>query len=185
MWYVLGGSPTVLIGPEADGLVVAGCGPPLASTWRVTNGYGDHRYRGSLLGVVLGSALSFLAQNSLANRMHKWELEDTKRESYADFLRSISASYAKAKVGKGDPEEADLLRATAVIELIAERKIAEQARLLQKQVTDVHARLRQKDSGVEETEVPKADQARRDLIRLIKADLDIPPDVEEDGHAAG
>jgi hypothetical protein len=139
---------------------------------------------GSLLGVVLGSALSFLAQNSLANRMHKWELEDTKRESYADFLRSISASYAKAKVGKGDPE-ADLLRATAVIELIAERKIAEQARLLQKQVTDVHARLRQKDSGVEETEVPKADQARRDLIRLIKADLDIPPDVEEDGHAAG
>jgi hypothetical protein len=184
MWYVLGGSPTVLIGPEADGLVVAGCGPPLASTWRVTNGYGDHRYRGQL-GVVLGSALSFLAQNSLANRMHKWELEDTKRESYADFLRSISASYAKAKVGKGDPEEADLLRATAVIELIAERKIAEQARLLQKQVTDVHARLRQKDSGVEETEVPQAEQARRVLLRLLQADLDIPPDVEEDGHAAG
>jgi ABC-type phosphate/phosphonate transport system permease subunit len=48
---------------------------------------------GSLLGVVLGSALSFLAQNSLANRMHRMGgLEDTKRESYADFLRSISAS---------------------------------------------------------------------------------------------
>jgi ABC-type phosphate/phosphonate transport system permease subunit len=56
---------------------------------------------GSLLGVVLGSALSFLTQNSLANRMHKCGLEDTKRESYADFLRSISASYAKA--GAGDP----------------------------------------------------------------------------------
>lgn len=139
---------------------------------------------GSLLGVVLGSALGFLAQKSLANRIHKWELDDTKRESYADFLRSISASYAKAKAGEGDPEEADLLRATAVIELIAERNIAEQARALQKQVTGVHARLRRKVSGVEETEVPGADQARRDLIRVFKADLDIPPDVE-DGDAAG
>ena len=139
---------------------------------------------GSLLGVVLGSALSFLAQNSLANRMHKWKLVDIKRESYADYLRSISASYAKAKAGKGDPEEADLLRATAVIELIAERKVAEQARRLQKQVTDVHAQLRQGESGVEETEVLKADQARRDLVGLFKADLDIPPEVE-DGHAEG
>jgi len=116
--------------------------------------------------------------------MHKWELGDIKRESYADFLRSISASYAKAKAGTGDPEEADLLRATAVIELIAERKIADQARRLQRQVTDVHAQLRQKDSGVEETEVLKADQARRDLVGLFKADLDIPPDVEDD-HAEG
>jgi hypothetical protein len=139
---------------------------------------------GSLLGVVLGSALSFLAQNSLANRMHKWKLVDIKRESYADYLRSISASYAKAKAGKGDPEEADLLRATAVIELIAERKVAEQARRLQKQVTDVHAQLRQGESGVEETEVLKADQARRDLVGLFKADLDIPPEVE-DSHAEG
>src|SRR6266702_8679463 len=78
---------------------------------------------GSLLGVVLGSALSFVAQNSLANRTRKWELADTKRESYADFLRSISASYAQAKAGTGDPEEADLLRATAVIELIAEGRL--------------------------------------------------------------
>jgi gas vesicle protein len=139
---------------------------------------------GSLLGVVLGSALSFLAQNSLGKRTRKWELEDTKRESYADFLRSISASYAKAKVGEGDPEEADLLRATAVIELIAERKIAEHARLLQKKVTDVHARLRQQYPVAEETGVREADQARRDLISLFKADLDIPPDVEDD-HQAG
>jgi hypothetical protein len=138
---------------------------------------------GSLLGVVLGSALSFVAQNSLANRTRKWALEDTKRESYADFLRSISASYARAKAGKGDPEEADLLRATAVIELIAERKIAEQARGLQEQVTDVHTRLRQEDSGIQEIEVLEADQARRDLIGLFKADLDIPPDAE-DGHGS-
>jgi len=51
---------------------------------------------GTLLGVVLGSALGFLAQKSLTSRIHKWELDGTKRESYANFLRSISASYAKA-----------------------------------------------------------------------------------------
>ena len=79
-----------------------------------------------------------------------------KRESYADFLRSISASYAKAKAGKGDPEEANLLRATTVIELIADRKIA-----------------------------AEADRDRRDLIRLFKDDLDIPLDEEDDDHAAG
>jgi len=90
---------------------------------------------GSLVGVVLGSALSFLAQYLLAKRTRKWKLEDTKRESYAEFLTSISASYAKAKAGQGDPEEVDLLRATAVIELIAGKQIAEQARGLQKQVT--------------------------------------------------
>ena len=139
---------------------------------------------GSLLGVVLGSALSFLAQNSLAKRTRKWELEDIKRESYADFLRSISASYAKAKAGKGDPEEADLLRATTVIELIAEREIGERARLLQRKVTDVHARLRQQEPVAEDTGVREADQARRDLIRLFKADLDIPL-VPEDGYQAG
>lgn len=59
---------------------------------------------GSLVGVALGSALSFLAQYSLANRTRKWKLEDTKRQSYAEFLTSISASYAKAKAGEGDPE---------------------------------------------------------------------------------
>jgi len=50
VWCVLGsgGSSAFLIGPEADGRVVGWHGPPPASTWRVTNGYGDHRYRGQL-----------------------------------------------------------------------------------------------------------------------------------------
>jgi hypothetical protein len=137
---------------------------------------------GSLLGVVLGSALSFLGQKSMASRTRGWKLEDIKRESYADFLRSISSSYAKAKAGKGDPEEADLLRATAVIELIAESTISDQARMLQEKITDVHARLRQKDDTAEE-EAAEADQARRDLIRRFKTDLGIQVDGEDD-HAA-
>lgn len=131
---------------------------------------------GSLIGVVLGSALSFLAQYSLANRMHKWKLEDTKRQSYAEFLTSISASYAKAKAGEGDAEDSDLLRATAVIELIAEREIADPARHLQIQVTEVHKRLRKGDSKVEQTGVLATDRARRELIKLFKADLDSRPD---------
>jgi hypothetical protein len=136
------------------------------------------------LGSTLGSTLSFLAQYSLTSRTRNWKLEDTKRQSYAEFLTSISASYARAKAREGDPEDADLLRATAVIELIAERKIAERARLLQEQVTEVHKRLRLGDSAVEQTEVPKADHARRELITLFKADLDIPPDGDN-GQAAG
>src|SRR6266581_8024640 len=119
---------------------------------------------GSLAGVVLGSVLSFLVQYLLANRTRKWELEDTeresyaiflrkledtKRESYAEFLTSISTSYAKAEAGKGDPEDADLLRATAIIELIAGSKIAKQTRLLQKQVTAVHKEIRKGGSAAE------------------------------------
>jgi len=142
---------------------------------------------GSLVGVALGSALSYLAQYSLANRTRKWKLEDTKRQSFAEFLTSISASYAKAKAGEGDPEDADLLRATAVIELIAGRKIADQARQLQIQVTGVHKKLRQGGSTVKQADVDDADRARRELIELFKADLDIPADgdIGQDAGRAG
>jgi hypothetical protein len=142
---------------------------------------------GSLVGVALGSALSFLAQYSLANRTRKWKLEDTKRQSYAEFLTSISTSYARAKAGEGDPEDADLLRATAVIELIAEGKIADQARQLQVQVTEVHKKLRQGDPTVTQTDVDDADHTRREVIKLFKADLDIPSDDDkgQDGGQAG
>lgn len=99
-------------------------------------------------------------------------------------MTSISASYAKAKVGEGDPEDADLLRATAVIELIAESTIADQARQLQIQVTDVHQKLRQGDSKVKQADVDDADRVRRELIKLFKADLDIPPDGDK-GQDAG
>jgi hypothetical protein len=88
-------------------------------------------------------------------------------------LTSISASYAKAEAHRGDPEEADILRATSVIELIADEKIPKQARLLQIKVKEVHGRIRQGDSEAEK-EVPHVDHTRRELIELFKADLDIP-----------
>ena len=94
-------------------------------------------------------------------------------------MTSISASFAEARAGQGDPEEADLLRATSVIELVADGKISEQARLLQIKVTDVHGIIRQGDSAVEQEEVPDVDHARRELIKLFKADLDIPLDSDD------
>lgn len=139
---------------------------------------------GSLVGVALGSTLGYLAQYALANRTHKWQLEGTKRQSYAEFLMSISASYAKAKAREGDPEEADLLRATSVIELIADDKISEQARSLQVRVRDVHGGIRQGKSAAE-NEVADVDYARRELIKLFKADLDIPLDGDQDQRRAG
>jgi hypothetical protein len=128
---------------------------------------------GSLVGVALGSALSFLTQYVLASKTHKWQLEDIKRQTYTEFLMSISASYAQAEAQEGDPEEAALLRATSAIELIADKEISKQARLLQIKVTEVHGRIRQGDSAAEK-EVPDVDHARRELIKLFKADLDIP-----------
>ena len=47
---------------------------------------------GSLLGVVLG----FIAQYLQAGKARRWQLEDLKREAYAELLRSISASFAQA-----------------------------------------------------------------------------------------
>ena len=129
---------------------------------------------GSLVGVALGATLGFLAQYSLAKKTREWQLADTKRQSYAAFLTSISASFAKATAGQGDPEEADLLRATSVIELIADEKISDRARSLQTKVRDAHGRIRQGSSA--EQEVPDVDHGRRELIKLFKADLDIPFD---------
>ena len=140
-----------------------------------------------LVGVALGSAVSFLAQYALANRTHKWQLEDTKRQSYVEFLTSISVSYAKAKAHKGDPEEADLLRATSVIQLIADERIYKQARLVQIKVTEVHGGIRQAKTKEEEKAAEKpvsgVDDERRKLIKLFKDDLHIPLDGNN-GQAA-
>jgi hypothetical protein len=151
---------------------------------------------GALVGVALGSTLSFLAQNALANRTrrwqledahrtHRWRLEDVKRQSYAEFLTSISTSYAKAEANEGDPYDADLLRATAVIELIADKRISKQARSLQKKVTCIHTRIRTggRARKAAEKEVPCADHDRYELIDVFQSDLDILLDGDN-GQAA-
>lgn len=151
---------------------------------------------GALVGVALGSVLSFFTQKALANRTrkwqledasrtHKWRLEDIKRQSYAEFLTSISTSYAKAVANEGDPYDADLLRATAVIELIADKRISGQARALQKKVTCIHTRIRSggRARKAAEKEVPCADRRRYELIDVFQSDLDILLDGDS-GQAA-
>jgi hypothetical protein len=124
---------------------------------------------GSLLGVVLG----FFAQHLLADLAHRRHLDDLKREAYAEMLRAVSASYAQASSGGGTAEDAALLKATTVIELLAAPEIGSAARNLEHLVSTTHTLLRQSGYEAARAKVEDADQARLDLIRLFKADLGI------------
>jgi len=94
---------------------------------------------GSLLGVVLG----FFAQYLQADLAHRRHLDDLKREAYAELLRAVSASYAQASSGGGTSEDAALLKATTVIELLADPEIGSAARNLENLVSTAHMLLRQ------------------------------------------
>jgi hypothetical protein len=124
---------------------------------------------GSLLGVVLG----FLIQYLQANRAHKWHLEDQKRDAYAELLRSISASYAQAYSGEGASEDANILRAISVIELLSETKISRAARRLQMRVDRAHKILRAEGYEAAAEAIDKADHDRLELVKLFHDDLDI------------
>jgi hypothetical protein len=122
---------------------------------------------GSLLGVALG----FFAQHLQADLAHRRHLDDLKREAYAELLRAVSASYAQASSGGGTSEDAALLKATAVIQLLAGSEIGSAARNLERQVGAAHALLRQSGYEAARAKIDAADQSRLELIRLFKADL--------------
>jgi hypothetical protein len=124
-----------------------------------------------LLGVVLG----FITQYWQAGRARRWELEDLKREAYAELLRSISASFAQAYYGEGKSEDSNILKATAVIELLAEKNIYEPARDLQEQVDRTHRLLRSDGPVAAQDEIDKTDQQRLALIAKFKEDLHARP----------
>ena len=126
---------------------------------------------GSLLGVVLG----FVVQYLQAERARRWQLEDLKREAYAELLRSISASFAQAYYGEGTSEDSSILKATAVIELLAETNISKPASDLQKQVDRTHRILRSEGPDAAQDEIDKTDQKRIALIAKFKEDLHIRP----------
>lgn len=148
---------------------------------------------GSLLGVLLG----YLGQSLRAKQEHRWAIETAKRDAYSEFLRSISASYAQAKseaksrqrgmpeatlpqshtvVGGTPqnhvPEDANLLAATAAIELLADKTISKTSRKLSDRVIEVHAKLR-RDLSVDKTEVPSVNDEREKLIAAFQEDLGI------------
>lgn len=118
-----------------------------------------------LLGVVIGFIPQFFQD--------KWQLRDLRREAYAELLRSISASYAQADSGGGNSEDANILKATTVIELLAEPRIASAARQLQEQVDHVHTILRGQGREVAREEIEKANHKRLELIKLFQKDLGV------------
>jgi hypothetical protein len=122
---------------------------------------------GSLLGVVLG----FIGQSWQAGRARRWELEDLKREAYAELLRSISASFSQAYYREGKSEDSNILKATAVIELLAEKNISEPARDLQVRVDCTHRLLRSDGPVAAQDKIDETDKKRIELIAKFKEDL--------------
>jgi hypothetical protein len=120
---------------------------------------------GSLLGVALGFVLQYW--------QHTWRLEDLKREAYGELLRSISASYYQACSGEDNSEDANVLKARAVIELLAEPDIAEAARQLEEQVRKTHGKIRIEGKDAAAEEINKTDIDRRNLIKKFQPDLGI------------
>lgn len=132
---------------------------------------------GTLLGVLLGGAL----QQVQASRTRRWQREDSLRDArsavYAEYLRSISASYVQAMSGvRTRSEDYSLLAATARIEVLCGATIAGPARQLADTVIDVHSRIAA-GAGVPQQEVEDVDRRRRELIARFKADLRLQPEV--------
>jgi hypothetical protein len=124
---------------------------------------------GSLLGVAVG----FLAQRLQDGLAHRRRLDDLRREACAELLRAVSASYAQASAGGGTFEDAAVLKATTVIELLSAPEIDSAAHSLANQVAAAHGRLRRSGCEAARPQVDAADHARLGLIRLFKADLGI------------
>jgi hypothetical protein len=128
---------------------------------------------GTLLGVLIGAAV----QQVQASRNRKWQQADllrtVKRGVYAEYLRSISASYAQALSGhRSRSEDASLLAAAAGIEILSGADIFGPARDLANTVIDVHSKIA--TGGVAEAVVADVDRHRYELIDLFKADLALP-----------
>src|SRR5258706_13986507 len=84
---------------------------------------------GTLMGVLIGGAV----QQMQASRARNWQRQDalsnTKRAVYAEYLRSISASYAQAMSGHSSrSEDANLHASTADIEVLCGEELSRPAR---------------------------------------------------------
>ncbi|MEU4237685.1 hypothetical protein [Actinoplanes sp. NPDC026619] len=145
-----------------------------------------------VIGTLSGLLLGGLLQDAQARRNRRWlvadALRDTKRRVYAEYLRSISASYAHAVAHHwSDSEEANLRAAAAEIEVLAGVDVARPAQELVGKVIKVHGdiaarssrppsraavmRRRVRDDTGWESAVAAVDRERYQLIDLLKADL--------------
>jgi hypothetical protein len=136
---------------------------------------------GTLLGVLFGGVL----QQVQASRIRRWQredwLRDAKSAAYAEYLRSISASYVQAMSGvRTRSEDYSLYAATARIEVLCGAAIAGPARQLADTAIDVHSRIAA-GAGLPQQEVAGVDRRRRELIARFKADLRLAPDAPANG----
>jgi hypothetical protein len=127
------------------------------------------------MGVLIGGAV----QQMQASRARNWQRQDalsnTKRAVYAEYLRSISASYAQAMSGhRSRSEDANLHAATAEIEVLCGEEVSGPARDLVNKVIDVHSKIAA-GTGVVEAVVDDVDRRRCEVIDLSKADLGLKP----------
>ncbi|MCX4632693.1 hypothetical protein [Streptomyces sp. NBC_01443] len=130
-----------------------------------------------VIGTLLGVAIGVVAQQAQAKRNHKWQREDVlssaKRAVYAEYLRSISASYAQAiSDQRTRTEDAHLLAATAELEILSGPEVAKPARDLVDTVMKVHERIAA--GGVPKAEVDAVNRRRLEIVDLFKADLGLP-----------
>ncbi|WP_327002839.1 hypothetical protein OHA72_48400 [Dactylosporangium sp. NBC_01737] len=129
---------------------------------------------GTLLGVLLGGAL----QQLQATRARRWQQEDAlkgaKRAAFAEYLRSISASYAQAMSGvRSRSEDASIHAATAQIEVLCGVAVAGPARELTDMVINVHSEIAA-GTGVAQEIVDTVNQRRYEVIDLFKTDVGLP-----------
>lgn len=126
---------------------------------------------GTLLGVLVGGAI----QQLQAKRNRTWQREDSlanaKRHVYAEYLRAISASYAQAISGdRRRSEDANLLAATAEIEILSGAEVGGPVRDLVDIIIDVHSRIADGTVAADAV-VPDVDRRRREVIDLFRSDL--------------
>ena len=127
-------------------------------------------------GILLGAIVGAVGQQLQAARNHRWQKEDllntAKRVVYAEYVRSISASFAQAQSGhRSRTEDGSLRAATAEIQILAAKDVAGRATALTEKVIEVHTRIA--EGGVEKADIDHVDHLRLELINLFKADLGI------------
>ena len=126
---------------------------------------------GTLAGTVLGSLLQGAQAWGTRRSQRADALTDAKRRVYAEYLRSISASYAQADAGQWSAtEEANLRAAAAEIDILAGPNVSEPAQELVEVVLEVHRKLVARDEEAR-ARVPDVNRERLRLKDLFKADL--------------
>jgi hypothetical protein len=125
-----------------------------------------------LIGVVVGALAQYFAQYFQTRRERRLRQEESFREAklhvYSKYLRAIDASYAQAVSGQGHSEDINIRAATAEIEMLSIKEIADAASALTNKVIEVHSSLPDSMNLVDE-----CNRERLSLVKLFRTDVGI------------